>query len=634
MDTTRIACATANFQQGRPAGMRPEAIVLHRTGGAAGQITARFLDPSTFTSAHYLICKDGSVIQYVEERDTAFHAGIAVNPTWKLIRQGVNPNFYTLGIELEGASSDPVPDTQYAACAALVADIATRCEIAIDADHIVLHSEIRASRSCPGDTFQRDAFVQQTMLAAAAPPLTALHTQVTILRDTNLREAQPLPSARVVSVLTAGTQAQVDGFTLRGELVQGNSAWYRTPDGNFFWAGNSSSPQPAADSGSTAPDSTASDPAASGTADAPPPPQPVTPGRTSGIAAIDALFVAAAAPPLDLKSAEAAVIGTVQDLLTAHGVANLPSLLAPAYGACGAATLTGLSAFQKDCGLESSGLLSQETLRQLISLPAKDPRASQAWLTLVLGVPWSGMDRILAITAQMEGAGKFAALNRNTDKAGLSFGLIQWAQSTGRLAEIVGAFHDADPATFLSVFGEGDSALCQDLLAHLKKPNGGVVPQVGSTTDPRFDLISAPWIDRFRAAALVTRYQQVQIVTARKAFNDSLDRLRIYDTAGLIKSERAVAFMLDVANQFGNGASQRPAAPKPDRGLAGLYRRVLEPGMTERQVIEAIASASVAAMPAAFQTSVRNRRNVFLTTPLFSDTEFVADQSQAAGADS
>jgi hypothetical protein len=293
-------------------------------------------------------------------------------------------------------------------------------------------------------------------------------------------------------------------------------------------------------------------------------------------------------------------------------------------------TRKALCDFQNSCGLPPDASLTAETMRQLAGLPAVDPRANRAYFSLTLGIPFTGIHRILALTAQMEGVGKFAALNLNTDFAGLSFGLIQWAQSPGRLVEIVSAFNEADADTFHRIFGDGDPALAEGLIAHLKKPRGGVAEKTGLPTDPQFNLVASPWKERFTKAALHLDYQKVQVNTAVKAFEASLARIRQYDTAGLIKSERAVAFMLDVANQFGDGRVQKPAQP-PDRGLAGIYRRVFRPGMGEQDLLKAVADATVAAMPARFQTGVRARRTLFLTTPLLSPDEFQST-TQAAKA--
>lgn len=636
MDKIQIPCVADNFLAGRPAGSRPEAIVLHRSGGSAEEIRARFLDGTTATSAHYVVCKNGSVLQFVPEQDTAFHAGLVINPTWKGLKPNTNPNFYTIGIEFEGSPDEAVDDEQSDACADLVAEIAARYSIAIDEGHVVLHSEIRASRNCPGPGFTRAGFMQAALLAAISNRVFPAAAEIDILKDTNVREGMPSTSARVVFVLRAGSKARVAGFTLHGEAVHGNSAWHQTEDGNFFWAGNSSipAPRPISDDGeeTTAVEpenaAAAAAPSASGESEsgavaAPPPAPPPAVGRL-GIADIDRFFTGAPTDPLDLSKGSREAIGTLQDLLTCHGFSRLPSVLSPAYGTCSDATRKALSDFQNACGLPIAPALSSATMQQLVGVQAKDPRATQAYFSLVLGVPFSGMDRVLALTAQMEGVGKFAALNLNTDSAGLSFGLIQWAQRPGRLVEIVLAFREADAAAFARIFGEGDATLADRLVAHLKRPSGGVDDKTGVALDAQFDLVADPWPKRFREAALTPPYQKAQVNTAREAFNNSLGRLRKYDTAGLVKSERAVAFMLDVANQFGDGSVQRPAKT-PDRGLAGLYRRVFRLGMAEQDLLKAIADATVAAMSARFQAGVRARRDLFLTTSLLSSTnEFSA----------
>lgn len=617
LSKTRVACAAQNFVSGRPPGMRPEAIVLHRSGGTLDEFRGRFTDAAASTSAHYVVGQDGSVVQYVNEQDTAFHAGLVVNPVWTGLKPATNPNFYTIGIELEGVATDAVTEDQAEACAALIADVAARCDIPIDAGHLVLHSEIRASRDCPGSGFDRAEMVQRALFAASTAAPFPLEGSVSILVDTNLREGLPASSARTVTVLTSGTQLGVNGFTLQGEAVQGNSAWYRTAEGNFFWAGSTSAPEPRPAPASEINPAPASEAGPAPLPSAPPPAAPA--GSRISIAEIDRFFTSAACPPLDLSNAGKPAVGVIQDLLTGHGFAKMPSLLSPAYGTFGDASRMALAAFQSSCGLPPDTALSLATLTKLTTIPAKDPRATQAHFSLLLSLPFTAMHRVLALTAQMEGVGKFAALNLNTDQAGLSFGLIQWAQRPGRLADVIAAFRAADADEFVRIFGAGDAGLADGLLAHVRKPSGGVDPATGITTDAQFSLIASPWADRFRGAALSPVFQKAQVDTARSAFENSLGRLRQYDTAGLVKSERAVAFLLDVANQFGDGHVQRPAAP-PDKGLAGLYRKVFRPGMQEQELLRGIADETVAEMPARFQAGVRARRNLFLTTPLLADS--------------
>jgi N-acetyl-anhydromuramyl-L-alanine amidase AmpD len=147
-----VGSASGNVRQGRPAGFTPEAIVLHRTGGSRDFFRARFNDPSASLSAHYLVCRDGAVDQFVVETDTAFHAGVVAGATWPGLRTNVNPNFYTIGIEMEGARSDDWPEPQIDAAATLIAEVAGRWGIAVDADHVIGHRAIRASTGCPADT--------------------------------------------------------------------------------------------------------------------------------------------------------------------------------------------------------------------------------------------------------------------------------------------------------------------------------------------------------------------------------------------------------------------------------------------------------------------------------------------------
>ena len=144
-----IGCDADNFRKGRH-GFEPKAIVIHVIVGSLESAGLTFLDPRSSVSAHYGVGKSGRVHQFVEEADTAFHAGTVVEPTWRLIDPKINPNLYTVGIEHEGQPQDTWPDEQFRASAALVREIAGRWNITLDRDHIIMHREIRASKMCPG----------------------------------------------------------------------------------------------------------------------------------------------------------------------------------------------------------------------------------------------------------------------------------------------------------------------------------------------------------------------------------------------------------------------------------------------------------------------------------------------------
>jgi N-acetyl-anhydromuramyl-L-alanine amidase AmpD len=155
---------------GRPAGLRPAAIVIHISEGTLASADAWFANAAAQVSAHYCVARTGEVHQYVSEEDTAYHAGIPVNPAWRLLRPHVNPNFYTVGIEHEGRAQDEWTEAQYAASAQLVLDITRRWAIPIDTGHIVMHREIRANKTCPGFVFSRDKLL--SLIAALNATLT------------------------------------------------------------------------------------------------------------------------------------------------------------------------------------------------------------------------------------------------------------------------------------------------------------------------------------------------------------------------------------------------------------------------------------------------------------------------------
>ena len=241
-----IPVASENYRPGRPAGYVPDAIVLHRIGGSREALRARFNQPGSFLSAHYIVGRDGDVDECVAESDTAFHAGLVVNPSWRLLKPRVNPNFHTVGIELAGERTDGWPAVQLKAAAILVARVAARWHIALDADHVVTHAAIRASSACPGASFPAASLLeiaQAHATSARVPNVMSVRT----LSRTNLRQGSPDLRARIVRVLDAGTELVVSTFTDAGARVQGSPFWYGTDDNCFFWAGATNVPEPADD---------------------------------------------------------------------------------------------------------------------------------------------------------------------------------------------------------------------------------------------------------------------------------------------------------------------------------------------------------------------------------------------------
>src|SRR5437660_7031954 len=135
-----------------------------------------------------------------------------------------------------------------------------------------------------------------------------------------------------------------------------------------------------------------------------------------GIPRIDDLKAgSASAAAVGPGDADAESVGLVQQLLTAQGQKGLPNLLSPSYGTFGPVTTAAVQNFRTAQGLPVGGQIDVQTLRTLVQVDAPSPVISRGYMTLVLDFPYGGMAKILSVVAQMEGAGKFGAMNLNTD---------------------------------------------------------------------------------------------------------------------------------------------------------------------------------------------------------------------------
>ena len=103
---------------------RPNLVIIHHTSNATSAQALRTLtSPERKVSAHYLIDRDGSIVQLVRESDRAWHAGLS---WWGGI---TDVNSASIGIELDNTGSEPFADAQIDALLALLADIRQRYPI-------------------------------------------------------------------------------------------------------------------------------------------------------------------------------------------------------------------------------------------------------------------------------------------------------------------------------------------------------------------------------------------------------------------------------------------------------------------------------------------------------------------------
>ena len=103
---------------------RPNIVVLHHTSNDTVRDALRTLtDPAREVSAHYLVGRDGSLHQLVDERHRAWHAG---DSRWGAIS---DLNSVSIGIELDNNGREPFPRAQTDALLTLLAELKTRYSI-------------------------------------------------------------------------------------------------------------------------------------------------------------------------------------------------------------------------------------------------------------------------------------------------------------------------------------------------------------------------------------------------------------------------------------------------------------------------------------------------------------------------
>jgi AmpD protein len=146
----------------RPDGMAVCLVVVHAISlppgefGGAGieQLFTNTLDPAAHpyyreihalrVSSHFLIRRDGALLQFVAADQRAWHAGVS---NW---RGRERCNDFSLGIELEGCDTLPFTDDQYRVLKELIVALRDRHGI----EEVVGHSDIAPGRKTdPGPCF-------------------------------------------------------------------------------------------------------------------------------------------------------------------------------------------------------------------------------------------------------------------------------------------------------------------------------------------------------------------------------------------------------------------------------------------------------------------------------------------------
>jgi hypothetical protein len=320
---------------------------------------------------------------------------------------------------------------------------------------------------------------------------------------------------------------------------------------------------------------------------------------------IDGLLAGDAAVTQLCAGQTAPAVGFLQDLLRGHGYLYLPDAREAGYCNFGSATRRAVSDYRTHSGLSAGETADSAVLKDLVQRPAPRGAVGPAYNTLVLDTAFSPTLRFVWLTSMFETSGVFARLNLNTDRCGLSFGVLQWSQRSGQLHGFLAACAAQEPDEWARLMG-GD---CASLLDYLATTNGGLAAD-GSGASPQFELTKDPWQSRFNALGTSRPMQRAQLRFAEASYDAAVQRMRPWLRPDA--SERAVAFLLDLNNQFGPGR------------VAQYYQASAVNGTSEASILKRMEDTFTALARPEFQPQVRARREFFRTTKLLSDEPFNA----------
>lgn len=118
---------------------KPNFVILHHTAQASCPLTLKaFTIPQSLVSAHYVICKDGTIYHMLNDYLRAWHAGVG---KWGNVTD-INSN--SIGIELDNIGNEPFTSSQMQSLLVLLDTLKTRHSI--PAANFIGHADIAPTR--------------------------------------------------------------------------------------------------------------------------------------------------------------------------------------------------------------------------------------------------------------------------------------------------------------------------------------------------------------------------------------------------------------------------------------------------------------------------------------------------------
>lgn len=125
---------------------KPNFVIIHHTSQSSLAQTIRtFQVPHSKVSAHYVISRDGRIVQMLNDYDRAWHAG---KSKWGTI---TDINSVSIGIELDNNGREPFPDAQIEALIGLCDTLKTK--YLIPQVNFIGHADIAPTRKNDPSTY-------------------------------------------------------------------------------------------------------------------------------------------------------------------------------------------------------------------------------------------------------------------------------------------------------------------------------------------------------------------------------------------------------------------------------------------------------------------------------------------------
>lgn len=178
-------------------------VVVHYTSNDSSAEAMRTMTSrEAKVSAHYLIDRDGSILQLVDERARAWHAG---DSRWGAT---TDLNSSSIGIELDNNGREPYPAVQVDALLRLLADLQRRHRF--PGANVIGHSDVAPARKVdPGPLFPWSALAAHGYGLWCEPPVAPV---VPVAEAASAFD--PLLGLRVIGYDTRQTGAAIAAFRL------------------------------------------------------------------------------------------------------------------------------------------------------------------------------------------------------------------------------------------------------------------------------------------------------------------------------------------------------------------------------------------------------------------------------------